>query len=173
MAHFSEFELTNEIEVDFGFGKYRRYYNINKISLQITNEQRSGLLFFYTFTGCDITSAFYSISKAAWWKTWCKNPFIPRIFQKLSWTPQQVNDEDFQYLERFVFSAYDIQCRFNTNDINKLRYLLFLKLCENNLRRLLPTRDALRQHIFRAAYAAGWIWGKTLKHDIQVPAPTE
>ena len=84
LAHFSEFELPNEIEVDFGFGKYRRYYNINKISLQITNGQRSGLLFFYTFTGCDITSAFYGISKAAWWKTWCKNLFITRIFRKLS-----------------------------------------------------------------------------------------
>ena len=59
------------------------------------------------------------------------------------------------------------------NDINKLRYLHFLKLCENNLRRLPPTRDALRQHIFRAAYAAGWIWEKPLKHDIQVPSPTE
>ena len=68
---------------------------------------------------------------------------------------------------------YDIQCRFDTNDINKLRYLLFLKLCENNLRRLPPTRDALPQHIFRAAYAAGRIWGKTLKHDTQVPSPTE
>ena len=173
LAYFPEFELPNEIEVDLGFGKYRRYYNINKISSQITNEQRSGLLFFYMFTGCDITSAFYSISKAAWWKTCCKNPFITRIFRKLSWTPHQVNDEDFQYLERFVCSAYDIQCRFNTDDINKLRYLLFLKLCENNLRRLPPTRDALRQHIFRAAYAAGWIWGKTLKHDNQVTSPTE
>ena len=81
LAHFPEFELPNEIEVDFGFGKYRRYYNINKISSQITNEQRSGLLFFYMFTGCDITSAFYSISKTACCKTWCKNPFITRIFR--------------------------------------------------------------------------------------------
>ena len=48
------------------------------------------------------------------------HPFITRIFRKLSWTPHQVNDEDFQYLESFVCPAYDIQCRFNTNDINKL-----------------------------------------------------
>ena len=67
-------------------------------------------------------------------------------------------DADFQYLERFVCSAYDIQCRFNTNDINKLLYLLFLKLCENNLRRLPPTRDALHQHILSLISVLRCLW---------------
>ena len=81
--------------------------------------------------------------------------------------PPPPTHADFQYSERFVYSAYDIQCRFNTNDINKLRYLL----C--NLRRLPPTRDTLRQHIFNQQHKLHGIWGKTLKHDIQVPSPTE
>ena len=70
-----------------------------------------------------------------------------RMHTRLPPPPPPLTHADFQYLERFVCSAYDIQCRFNTNDINKLRYLLFLKLCENSLRRLPPTRCPTSPHI--------------------------
>ena len=72
LAHLSEFDHLYDIEVDFGFGKNRRYYNINKISSKLTSEQRLGLMFYYTFTGCDMTSSFFKITKTAWWKIWSK-----------------------------------------------------------------------------------------------------
>ena len=31
------------------------------------------------------------------------------------------------------------------------------------MRKLPHTREALRRHVFRSIYAAGWIWGVTLK----------
>ena len=56
-----------EIEVEFKFGKDRRFYEgfkINDICSRITPEQQLALMFFFTFTGCDITSLFYDISKS-------------------------------------------------------------------------------------------------------------
>ena len=44
LAHLSMFDQPYEIEVDFNFGKDRKFYNINKISSQITDQQRLGLL---------------------------------------------------------------------------------------------------------------------------------
>ena len=59
LARLSMFDQPYEIEVDFNFCKDRKFYNINKISSQITDQQRLGF-FFYVFTGCDVTSSFFN-----------------------------------------------------------------------------------------------------------------
>ena len=148
LAHLSMFDQPCEIEVDFNFGKDRKFDNINKISSQFTDQQSLGLLFFYVFT--------------VWWKLWCQDTFVTETFIKLSWTPHQVDQMDLYQLETFVCAAYDPQHGFRTDGVNKLRYLLFTIL-DNNMRKLPPTREALRLHVFRSTYAAGWIWGVTLK----------
>ena len=114
-----------EIEVDFGFGVSRKFHNINDICLNIPSEFRAGLLFFYSFTGSDLTSSFFSISKPAWWKLWVENVHdMTDTFIKLSHRPANVSEDDFLKLEKFVFQAYDPNHRFKTYEINKLRYLL-------------------------------------------------
>ena len=55
-----------KIEVDFNFGKDRRIYYINDICSRITPEQQLALMFFFTFTVCDITCSFFDISKSIW-----------------------------------------------------------------------------------------------------------
>ena len=63
MAHLHFFEEPYFSEVDFSFGKNRRFYDINKIAAQMTSEQLLGLMFFYAFSGSDTTSYFYNMSK--------------------------------------------------------------------------------------------------------------
>ena len=60
------FDQPYEIEVDLNFCTDRKFYNIDKISSQITDQQCLGLLFFYVFTGCNVTSSSYNMSKTAW-----------------------------------------------------------------------------------------------------------
>ena len=64
LAHLSLLDSPYEIEVDFNFGKGRRFYKINNICTRITPKQQLALMFFFTFTGCDITSSFFDISKS-------------------------------------------------------------------------------------------------------------
>ena len=55
-----------EIKADFNFGKDRRFYKINDICSRITHEQQLTLMFFFSFTDCDITSSFFDISRSTW-----------------------------------------------------------------------------------------------------------
>ena len=172
LAHWHLFESTSQIQVDFGFGKSRRQYDINRISEKISSEKLLGLIFFYTFSGCDVTSSFYYISKIGWWNLWETHDFVTKTFIKLSWTPECVDEEDFQILETFVCKAYNPQNRFKTNNINKLRQLLFMSSSENKLRMIPPSIDSLRQHVLRSAFAGGWLWGSAFTRDVTMPSPT-
>ena len=99
LAHLSLLDSPYETEVDFNFGKDRRFYKINDICSRITPEQQLALLFFFTFTGCDITSSFFDISKSTWWNVWCQNAYITETFTKLSWTPDKVEENDLSLIE--------------------------------------------------------------------------
>ena len=102
MAHLHFFEEPYYIEVDFSFGKNRRFYDINKIAAQMTSEPLLGLMFFYAFSGSDTTSYFYNISKNVWWKVWVENSFITKTFIKLSWTPECVEEVDLHEKNLFL-----------------------------------------------------------------------
>ena len=173
LAHLSLLQQSYGIEVDFGFGKNRKYYNINTISLHLSDEQRSPQLFFYIFTRSDVTSSFFNLLKKLWWKVWSENAFMSQTFIKLSWTPNDITEMDYLKIEKLVCTAYDPQKRFLTDDVNRLRYLLISMSTDNNLRKLPPSRAALKQHILRSAYAAGWIWGGCLNNCISIPPPME
>ena len=90
LAHLSLLDSPYEIEVDFNFGKERRFYKINDICSRITPEPQLALLFFFTFAGYDITSLFFDISKSTWRNVWCQIPYITETFTTLSWTPDNV-----------------------------------------------------------------------------------
>ena len=105
------------------------------------------------FSGSDTTSYFYTISKNGWWKVWVENSFITKTFIKLSWTPECVEEVDLHEIEKFVSLAYDPQNRMKVNDVNRLRRMMFQKSSENNLRKLPPTKDSLKMHVLRSAYA--------------------
>ena len=70
--------------------------------ISLINQFRAGLLFFHSFTGSDLTSFFYSISKLTWWKLWSENDDVSDIFIKLSHKPASISEDDFVKLEKFV-----------------------------------------------------------------------
>ena len=80
-----------------------------------------------------------------------------------------MEENDFNLIEKYVYAAYDPHHGFHTNYVNRLCFLLFTKSSENKLRKLPPTRKALRLHILRSAHAAGSIWGVTLQTSDQIP----
>ena len=94
-------------------------------------------------------------------------------FIKLSHRPANVSEDDFLKLEKFVFQAYDPNHRFETYEINKLCYLLFSVSTANNHRTLPATRDALRLHVLRSAFVAGWIWGQSIEGHESTPDPLD
>ena len=124
-------------------------------------------MFFFTFTGCDITSSFFDVSKSTWSNAWCQNAYITETFTILN----KVEENDLNLIEKYVGAAYDPHNRFHTNDVNRLRFFLFTKSSENKLRKLPQTREVFKLHILRSAYAAGWIWGVTLQPSDQIPSP--
>ena len=63
LSHRCLLDSPYEIEIDFNFGKDRRFYKINDICSRITPEKQLALMFFCTFTSRDITSSFFDISR--------------------------------------------------------------------------------------------------------------
>ena len=120
LGHLSLLDSPYKIEVDFNFGKDRRFYKINDICSKITTEQQLSLMFFFTFTGCDITSSFFDISKSTWWNVWCQNAYITETFTKLSWTPDKVEENHLNLTEKYVCAAYEPHNRFHTDYVYRV-----------------------------------------------------
>ena len=71
-------------------------------------------------------------------------------------------------IERFVVIMYD--CTSAIQNVNDARQKLFAqqgRLLEN----IPPTSAALRQHLLRAVFQAGYVWGQSLVKDPVIPSP--
>ena len=119
------------------------------------------------------TSSFFDISKSTWWNVWYHSTYITGTCTKLSWTLDKVDENEFNLIEKYVCAAYDPHNHFRTSGVNRLRFFLFTKLSENNLRRLSLTKEALQLHILRSAYAAGGTWSVILQPSDQMPSQVD
>ena len=73
-------------------------------------------------------------------------------------------------MERLVILMYDKQIP--DDSVNKTRQTLLTQ--KDKERKKIPsTKDALRQHVLRAAYRAGHVWGQALLKPPQLPSPEE
>ena len=97
-------------------------------------------------------------------------PQITQIFAKLSRFPVTIEDTDIQELARFVVLLYDRASSFS--DVNAARKALFMQK-NTQFDYLPPTMAALRQHIKRAVYQGGIIWGQALQNEPNLPSPDE
>lgn len=73
-------------------------------------------------------------------------------------------------MERLVILMYDKQIP--EDSANKTRQTLLTQK-DKEIKKILLTKDALRQHVLRAAYQAGHVWGQPLLKAPQVPSPKE
>ena len=106
-------------------------------------------MFLFTFTGCDVTSSFFDISQSTCWNVWCQNTYITETFTKLSWTPDKVKENDVKLIEKYVCAAYGPRNCFHTNNVNRLRFLLFTESSENKLKKLPLTRYSFIVYVQR------------------------
>lgn len=123
----------------------------------------SGILFFHAFTGCDTVSGFSGKGKKSFWKAWKSFPEITNTFKELSQPVNAIENHHLNLLSRFVTLTYDKTS--DTVDINQARKELFIK--GRAMDRLPPTFNALLEHTKRACLQAGFIWGQSLKANLE------
>ena len=123
---------------------------------------------FHALTGCDTASSFAGHGRKTAWTIWTVFPEPTNALLKLSSAPSGIPDYVMHTIERFVILLYD---RTSTRkEINKARKKIFAK--KNNVQLIPPTKAALEEHVKRAAYQGGHVWGQTLLPMPELPPPS-
>ena len=123
---------------------------------------------FHSLTGCDTVSSFASHGKKTAWAVWNVLPELTKALLKLSSAPSDIPEEVLHKTERHVILLYG---RTSTcTDIDKARQKLFAR--KNNVELISPTKAALEEHIKRAAYQGGHVWGQVLLPVSELPPAT-
>ena len=170
MSHFLFKVGSAKIWVDFGTGKSRKIFDINQIYDHIGEPISLGLPFFHSFSGCDSTASFFGKSKKFWFDHWMAQindiDDITSVFTQLSWLPSEetvgINTEA---LVKFVATAYNPKKKCSASTLEEIRYNIFTTSANMDLRLLPPSKEALKLHICRCSYQAGWIWGNTISQN--------
>ena len=76
-----------ELWIDFGVGKNRRFYPIHEIIATLGEMKCRALIFFHAFTGCDQVSFFSHCGKTKAWKAWSNLPEVTETFVLLGSKP--------------------------------------------------------------------------------------
>ena len=108
---------------------------------------------------CDYTSRFFCAWKVKPPDAWLKNSVVFKTFLLYSnRLTLLLAEENLKVIELFVVSLYVTESDVSSS-VDKEKYQI-LKYCGNyESRSSLPTRDALIQHVYKAAYVSGYIWG--------------
>ena len=157
-----------EIWVAFGHGSTLRYIPCHLIAAELGSETSRGLLFMHALSGCNTVSAFHGIGKKTTWAVWRSMPDLITVFSRLSHAPSQVSTDDMDQIERYVVLLY--QRTSALSHVNEARKHPFaFQNCK--IENVPPTLHALEQHVKRAVYQAGYIWGQSLVAEPQLPSP--
>ncbi len=159
---------VDEIWIAFGVGKHMRYIPAHIIARNLGTTICTGLPFFHAMTGCDTVSCFSGRAKKTVYETWKSFPAVSPVFSKLSTHPQAVSDADMEELECFVVLLYSRTCQLSR--VNDARQSLFAQ-SSRSLENIPPSQAALVEHIKRATFQGGFIWGQALQPRPVVPSP--
>ena len=141
-----------------GSGKYSLLINI--IADYINLKRCKEMLFLHALSGSDYTASFYQVGKAKFWNAWLtSSENTSKIFLRLSdpCLTSPLEEDDISAIEQFIISLYTDN---SIPSIDLARYDIFKYKGNRDLRALPPTRDALVQHIHKAAYVASHIWSR-------------
>ena len=150
---------VEELWIAFEVGKHLHYLSIHKIASSLNTEQCEGLPFFHVLTGCDTVSFFSGKGKKTAFQAWKCYPEATEVFRTLSTPQAMLSDEQLRILERFVVLMYNRTTPHQ--DVNKARQFMFSQ-GTRSIESIPASQGALEQHIKRAAYQAGQVWGQTL-----------
>ena len=158
-----------ELWLSFGTGKNFRYLAAHQMAACLGPQKSIALPMFHALTGCDTVSSFAGHGKKAAWSTWKSLPELTNALLMLSCGPKEIPDHPMDVIERFVILLFD---RTSTHTkVDRARMKLFPR--RKSVQQLPPTRAALVEHVKRAVYQGGHIWGNTLSPDPVLPSPTD
>lgn len=128
--------------------------SINSMYVSIGPNLSNVLPLINSFSGCDTTSSFYRKVKKSIWNKLKVYPQIIDNFNTFMEHPFRLFDQTsslFDEIERFVILIYDkARSKARVNEASQEMFCRQNKALEN----LLPTQDALVQHIKRSTFEA-------------------
>ena len=97
-------------------------------------------------------------------------PQMTPVLKVLKVSPQEITGGCMVVLERFVVLIYDRTG--SLTKVNEARQKLFLKR-SRSLDSIPPTKASLEQHVKRAVFQGGCVWGQTLLGQPVLPSPSD
>ena len=163
-------DQLEELWVDFGVGKHRKYVPIHVIFNNLGESRARGLTFFHAFTGCDQVSFLSHVTKGSAWKVWDLFGDITPVFESLSDQPTlSLIEESLPVIERFTVLLYNRTS--NCLTTNECRKDLFCK--GRTIDNIPPTSAALLKHVLRSSYIAGYVWEQSIVANQVLPDAEE
>ena len=87
------------------------------------------------------------------------------VFSRLGNKPDCISEDDLDILESFVIELYLLSVQNNPPaSLGSMRLENFRSSADDDLRKLPPSRGALREHAKRASYQAGYLWMEALEN---------
>ena len=152
--------------LDYGVGKNRKTINLKKIPL--SQQIKSSLIGFHSFTGNDYVSSFFRKGKATCFNVMKENSEFLEAFAALGecWS---LSEDVANQLESFVCKLYG----YRESNINNVRKKIFEKKCKKegkivDLANLPPCKSVLKLHTLRANYVAK-VWKCSLENMVDYP----
>ena len=124
---------------------------------------------FHAVTGCDTVSFFCGRGKLTAWQTLKCFPDVSKTFAEMS-KGKRPTKISMDAIEQFVVLMYEKNS--GMTGVNEARQRLYSQSCRL-IENIPPTADALHQHILRAVYQAGVIWGNALHPVLNLPTPRD
>ncbi len=161
-----------ELWVAYGTGEKIRFLAAHEMVVALGPNTCQGLSFFHALTGCDTVSSYGGRGKKKAWKIWKACDEVKDViaaFCVLAATPTpSAIDDHMDALDRFVFVLYD--------RTSSQEYVNEFHLFTQNGRSIdpvPPTRVALKQHIKRSAYQAGYCWCHMMTSTPELSPPSD
>ena len=155
--------------IAYGRGKDFSWIPIHELCLSL-GPRAKALTFFHAFTGCDRVSAFRGKGQKSAWQAWNVFEEATEVFRKLTTMPESISEDDKLAVEQFVVVLYDQSS--TAKQVNEARLDMFARK-QKAYEMIPPSQSTLQEHIKRAAYQAGHVWGQTLICEPIIPAPAE
>ena len=164
-------ELKDGIEelwVNFGAGKDRKFVSIHEIFQRIGELKARGLPFFHTFTDCDqVLFLLSQATKHTTWKIWCLFDAILNVFSDLSHQPTLIQvQKAMPTVERFTELLYHHKSNcLNTNESRRELFCRWVLIISHKQVRI--SGNTLFDHITSQGMCgpSPWLRSKLYQHQ--------
>ena len=154
-----------------GTGKHYRDIPVHSVCEALGPRRCLALPFMHVFSGCDFTSAMRGIGKRTAWNTWNDMPEMTKTFIKITEEPekQKMDSDVMSSIQRYTVRLYNKSC--NAETVNEARKVLFTHSLIP-LENILPTKNALYQHVKRCVLVAGYMWKRCFVKTQNLSCPS-